>query len=49
MVKLLLDNGADVHAHGGVYFNALYEAATFGSTKIAKILLEKGAKIDART
>jgi len=46
-VKLLLDKGADVNAQGGYWGNAL-SAASFRSQKqVVKLLLNKGAIINA--
>lgn len=43
IVKLLLNNGADVNAQGGEYGNALYAASDGGHQEIVKLLLENGA------
>ena len=48
IVKLLLENGADVEAEGGQRGeNALMLAATYGCTEMVKLLLEYGANIKA--
>jgi hypothetical protein len=43
MVKLLLDKGAEVHAQGGDYGNALQAASYGGHEAVVKLLLDKGA------
>ena len=48
IVKVLLENGADVNAQGGKYRNALQAAAIQGKTDIVKVLLENGADINAQ-
>ncbi|KAL5592674.1 hypothetical protein FOBRF1_013700 [Fusarium oxysporum] len=49
MVKLLLDNGADVNAQGGgLYGTALQGASTEGHEPIMKLLLDKGADVNAQ-
>jgi hypothetical protein len=47
MLKLLLDKGADVNAHGGRYGNALQAASSRGHEQIVKLLLDKGADVNA--
>jgi ankyrin repeat protein len=47
IVKLLLDQGADVNAHSGYYDNALYAAST-GHQEIVKLLLDKGVDVNAQ-
>jgi ankyrin repeat protein len=47
-VKLLLDKGADVNAHGGYYNNALQAASLRGHEAIVKLLLDKGANVNAQ-
>jgi hypothetical protein len=42
-VQLLLNNGANVNAQGGVYGNALQAASRRGHTETVQLLLEKGA------
>ncbi|KAH6866064.1 ankyrin repeat-containing domain protein, partial [Thelonectria olida] len=44
---MLIDNGADVNAQGGVYGNAL-QAASIGFAKIVQILLDNGADVNAQ-
>ncbi|KAJ3282226.1 hypothetical protein HK104_010999 [Borealophlyctis nickersoniae] len=43
--RLLLEEGADVHAHEG---DALYQAAGGGQLDVVRLLLEKGASVHAR-
>ncbi|KAK4220622.1 hypothetical protein QBC38DRAFT_525549, partial [Podospora fimiseda] len=46
IVKLLLDEGADVNAQGGLYDNALQAASLEGHQEIVKLLLDKGAGVN---
>jgi ankyrin repeat protein len=50
LVKLLLENGADVHIisaeTGGPLTASIIHALTGGGTEIAELLLENGAKVD---
>ncbi|KAJ7079508.1 ankyrin repeat-containing domain protein [Mycena crocata] len=46
MVFLLLENGADVHAHNGKYGTSLQAASERGHTEVVRALLEHGADID---
>jgi ankyrin repeat protein len=46
-VQLLLEKGADVNAQGGKYGNALYAALVGGHWEIVKILLYRGADVNA--
>jgi ankyrin repeat protein len=48
IVKLLLEEGADVNAQRGPYGNALYAASSKGHEKIVKLLLENGADVNAQ-
>ncbi|CAG8397932.1 unnamed protein product [Penicillium salamii] len=48
VVKLLLDEGADVNAQGGEYGNSLQAACSGGYAKIAHMLLERGVNINVR-
>lgn len=48
MVKLLLDKGANVNAHGGCYGNVLQAAPARGYKKVVKLLLDNGANIHAQ-
>ena len=48
LVKRLLDEGADINAKDGG-LTLLTKAATEGYLKTAKLLIDKGAEIDART
>ena len=47
VVKLLLENGADVNAQGGQYGNALQGAVQSGNEAVVKLLLEDGADVNA--
>lgn len=47
IVKLLLNNGADIHAKGYRDATPLHEAAYIGNYETTKILLERGACINA--
>ncbi|KAF8531910.1 ankyrin repeat protein, partial [Gautieria morchelliformis] len=44
----LLENGADVHAQGGLYGNALQAASLRGHQATVELLLEKGADVNAQ-
>jgi ankyrin repeat protein len=46
VVRLLLDNGADVNARGGIYGNALNAASYNGHEQVEKLLIDKGADAD---
>ena len=48
VVKLILDNGADVDLRGIDGATALIVASTFGHTDIVKLLLDNGASINER-
>ncbi|KAF1977452.1 hypothetical protein BU23DRAFT_453118, partial [Bimuria novae-zelandiae CBS 107.79] len=48
IVKLLLEEGAEVNAQGRLYDNALYAASSRGHEAIVKLLLDKGAKANAQ-
>ena len=48
MIKLLLEAGADVNAHGGEFGNALQAAVRRGDKDIMELLLEAGADINAQ-
>ena len=47
IVKVLLENGAEVNAIGGEYGNALQAASLRGDEVIVELLLENGAKVNA--
>ncbi|KAJ3887019.1 ankyrin repeat-containing domain protein [Lentinula edodes] len=47
IVKLLLENNAEVNAPGGVYGNALQAASYNGHQSIVKLLLENNAEVNA--
>jgi ankyrin repeat protein len=47
IVKLLLENGAEVNAKGGEYGNALQAAIFRGNEMIMKLLLENGVEVNA--
>ena len=44
IVKLLLENGAEVNAKGGKYENALQAALFSGAEAVVKLLLEASGK-----
>ncbi|KDR77836.1 hypothetical protein GALMADRAFT_65679, partial [Galerina marginata CBS 339.88] len=46
IVKVLLENGAEVNAQGGFYGNALQVASYGGHKGIVKMLLENGAEVN---
>ena len=46
-VRLLLENGADVHAKNGKGWTALHHAAHYSHEQVGGLLLENGADIDA--
>ncbi|KAF5333028.1 hypothetical protein D9758_017222 [Tetrapyrgos nigripes] len=48
IVKVLVENGADVNAEGGDYGFALQAAALWGDLDIVKYLVEKGADVNAK-
>ncbi|KAG8798956.1 hypothetical protein FRC18_008497 [Serendipita sp. 400] len=48
IVRLLLENGADVNKQGGEYGNALYAASIRGREQIVRILLDNGADVNAQ-
>lgn len=48
-VKLALDHGGDVHATDVDGFTALHGAAFRGVNSVAALLLERGARLDARS
>jgi len=48
VVRMLLENGADVNAQGGQYGNALQAASCGGHQEVVQILLEKGADVNAQ-
>ena len=45
-MELLLKNGAEVKAEGGMYGNALQAASFRGNETIVKLLLENGAEVE---
>ncbi|KAF5353796.1 hypothetical protein D9758_010607 [Tetrapyrgos nigripes] len=47
IVKVLVENGADVNAEGGFYGFTLQVAARWGDLYIVKYLVEKGADVNA--
>ena len=48
LVKLLLDEGADINAQGGSFGNALQAASCGGHKQIVKLLLDKGAEVNSQ-
>ena len=48
IIRLLLDQGADVNAPCGEYGNALYAAACCSQIEIIQLLLDKGANVNAQ-
>ncbi|KAJ5733319.1 hypothetical protein N7533_013766 [Penicillium manginii] len=48
IIKLLLDQGADINVQGGFYGNALQAASLTGHQEIVKLLLEQGADINTQ-
>ena len=48
VAELLIENGADVNAQGGLYGNALQAASYEGLEAIAKLLIENGADVNAQ-
>ncbi|PZC88995.1 multiple ankyrin repeat protein single kh domain protein, partial [Pyrenophora tritici-repentis] len=48
ITRLLLEQGADVNAQGGVYGNALQAASAGGHEQVVKMLLDKGADVNAQ-
>ena len=47
IVKVLLENRAEVNAMGGKYGNALQAASYKGNEAIVKVLLENGAEMNS--
>ena len=48
LVRLLLENGADVNAQEGRYGNALHAASLGGYVAVVQLLLNKGADVNAK-
>ncbi|KIK56042.1 hypothetical protein GYMLUDRAFT_829797 [Collybiopsis luxurians FD-317 M1] len=48
VVKVLIENGANVNAQGGEYGNALQGAAQSGNEGVVKLLLENGADVSVQ-
>jgi hypothetical protein len=48
VVKLLLDEGVDVNKSGGFYGYALHAASAGGNKQVAELLLNKGARLNAK-
>ena len=47
MVQMLLDKGANFNAPGGEYGNALQVASKGGHDQVVRMLLDKGANVNA--
>ncbi len=47
IVQLLIEKGANIHAQGGSYGNALQAASYGGNENIAQPLIENGADLQA--
>ncbi|KAH8817552.1 hypothetical protein DL96DRAFT_389588 [Flagelloscypha sp. PMI_526] len=47
IVRFLLERGANVNAHGGMYGSALQAGAEAGSLEIVRFLVERGADVNA--
>ncbi|KAJ7431081.1 ankyrin repeat-containing domain protein [Mycena galericulata] len=47
MVQLLIDNGADVNAQGGIYKSALGAALFGGNTEMVEFLMDQGAHLNS--
>ena len=47
VVEMLLQQGVDVNAQGGIYGNALQVASYRGHEKVVSMLLERGAEVNA--
>lgn len=45
-VRMLLDAGADVNAHGNYHISSLLWASGRGHAEIAKLLIQHGAKVN---
>jgi ankyrin repeat protein len=48
IVQLLLEKGADVNAHGGLYISALQMALSKGHENIAQLLIKNGADVNVQ-
>jgi hypothetical protein len=48
MAELLLDKGADAHAQGGYFDNALQAASYGGHEAVVRLLLDRGADVNAQ-
>ncbi len=48
LARLLLNNGADVNAQGGIYHTALQKACAENNTELMHFLIEKGADVNAQ-
>ncbi|KAH8748170.1 ankyrin repeat-containing domain protein [Hyaloscypha sp. PMI_1271] len=48
MVKILLNNGANIHVQGGTYRFALTAAAVGGDTNVMRLLIDQGAVLKAQ-
>jgi ankyrin repeat protein len=48
LVRLLIDRGADINAHGGKYGNALQAAAYTGHETLFRVLIDHDADFNAQ-
>ncbi|KAI9788732.1 MAG: hypothetical protein M1816_006589 [Peltula sp. TS41687] len=48
IARLLLEHGADINAHFGLYYTPLYVAVVWGDEHTARWLLEQGADVNAQ-
>ena len=48
IARLLIENGGDINAQGGLYENALLATSYEGHEAIAKFLIENGADVNVQ-
>jgi ankyrin repeat protein len=48
LVEMLIEQGADVNAHGGDCGNALLAASWAGHEPLVEVLIKRGVNINAR-